>query len=135
MPDEIIHHEVCDAEQLEAEARVKADLAYLEAIWADELVINATENIIYTKDHFLLRLSSGQVRYRSFQRTISKLTSRDNVAVTSGNESIVPANGPDADKAVLCSYLNVWIRGARWQLIGRQVAVIVRAPEGASWVF
>ena len=66
MPEEIIHHEVCDAEQLEAEARVKADFAYLEAIWADELVINATENIIYTKDHFLLRLSSGQVRYRSF---------------------------------------------------------------------
>lgn len=135
MQEEFVSNEVYDVEQLEAEARLKADISYLEAVWADELLINATENIIYSKDHFLLRLSSGQVRYRSFHRTMLKLTRRNNVAVTTGNESIVPADGPDTGKTVLCSYMNVWIRGSRWQLIGRQVAVIVRAPEGASWVF
>ena len=66
----------------------------LEALWSDELIINATENIIYTKDHFLLRLKSGQIHFQSFERKISRITVKSDVVVSTGNESIVPANGP-----------------------------------------
>jgi hypothetical protein len=128
-----------EIEALEAEeaaARVAVDVPRLEALWAEELIINATENIIYTKDHFLLRIKSGQIRFKSFERRISRFAVKGDVLVTSGNESIVPANGPDVGKTVFCSYMNVWIRsGAGWGLIGRQVAVIARASKKQGWVF
>jgi hypothetical protein len=120
----------------EAAARVAVDLPRLEALWADELIINATENIIYTKDHFLLRIKSGQIRFKSFERKISRVAVKGDVVITTGNESIVPANGPDMGKTVFCSYLNVWTRGGEgWQLLGRQVAVIARASKKQGWVF
>ena len=52
MQEEIVREEVRDPEQLEAEARAKADISYLEAIWADEILINATENIIIPRTIF-----------------------------------------------------------------------------------
>ena len=120
----------------EAAARVAVDLPRLEALWADELIINATENIIYTRDHFLLRIKSGQIRFKSFERKISRVAVKGDIVITTGNESIVPANGPDMGKTVFCSYLNVWTRsGEGWQLLGRQVAVIARASKKQGWVF
>jgi hypothetical protein len=120
----------------EAEARVALDVARLDALWSDQLIINATENIVYSKDHFMLRIKSGQVRFRSFERKISRLTVKGDVVVTTGNESVVPAIGPDMDQTVYCSYMNVWAKGlAGWQLLGRQVAVIARASGTRGWVF
>ena len=128
-----------EIEQLEAEeaaARVAVDLPRLEALWSDELLINATEHIIYSKDHFLLRLKSGQIRFQSFERRISRIAIKGDVVITSGNESVAPANGPDAGKTVFCSYLNVWVRSSGgWQLLGRQVAVIARASKSSGWFF
>ncbi len=130
---------IAEFEKLETEeaaARVAVDVPRLEELWADELLINATENIIYTKDHFLLRIKSGQIRFKSFERKISRIALKGDVVIATGNESIIPANGPDAGKSVFCSYLNAWIRGGRgWQLIGRQVAVIARASKKQGWVF
>jgi hypothetical protein len=129
-----------EIEKLEAEeaaARVALDVPRLEALWCDELIINATENIVYTRDHFLLRIKSGQIRFKSFERKISRLSMKGDVVVTTGNESIVPAVGPDAGKTVFCSYMNVWVKGgvAGWQLMGRQVAIIARASSSKGWVF
>lgn len=128
--------EIEKLEYEEAAARVAVDIDRLEALWADELIVNATENIIYNKDHFLMRLRSGQVQFKSVVRTISRIAVKGDVIVTTGNESIAPANGPDAGKTVYCSYMNVWMKaGAGWQLLGRQVAVIARASNSSGWVF
>ena len=131
-----VEAEIRRLEEEEATARAQVDVAALEKLWCDELIINATENIIYTKDHFLLRIKAGQVRYHSFQREISRIAIRENVAVSMGNESISPSIGPDAGKTVYCSYMNVWIRsGESWQLIGRQVDIIARTPRNTSSIF
>ncbi len=136
LPSAELEGEIAYLEAEEAAARVTVDLPRLEALWADELIINATEHIIYTRDHFLLRIKSGQIRFQSFERKISRFAIKGDVVVTTGNESIAPANGPDAGKSVFCSYMNVWTKsGAQWQLIGRQVAVIARASKSAGWVF
>jgi Domain of unknown function (DUF4440) len=128
-----------EIEKLEAEeaaARVALDVPRLEALWSEELIINATENIVYTRDHFLLRIKSGQVRFKSFERKISRLTVKGDVVITTGNESVVPAIGPDTGQTVYCSYMNVWTKGALgWEMLGRQVAVIARASGGKGWVF
>ena len=131
-----IEAEIEKLEHEEAVARIAGDMDRLDALWSNELIINATENIIYTKDHFLMRFRSGQIRFKSFERTISRIAIKGDVVVTTGNESIVPANGPDVGKSVFCSYMNVWMRdGARWQLLGRQIAVIARASSTSGWVF
>jgi len=129
--------EIEKLETEEAAARVAVDVPRLEALWSEELIINATENIVYTRDHFLLRIKSGQIRFKSFERKISRMAVKGDVVVTTGNESIAPEVGPDAGKIVYCSYMNVWVRGgvAGWQLLGRQVAVIARAADGKGWVF
>jgi len=128
--------EIEKLETEEAAARVAVDVPRLEALWSDELVINATENIVYTKDHFLLRIKSGQIRFKSFERKISRIAVKGDVVVTTGNESITPVNGPDQGKTVFCSYMNVWIRGGEsWQLLGRQVAVIARASKSSGFLF
>jgi hypothetical protein len=130
-----VEAEIRRLEEEEATARAQVDVPTLEKLWCDELIINATENIIFTKDHFLLRIKTGQVRFNSFSRKISRIAIKENVAVSMGNESISPSNGPDAGKTVHCSYVNVWIRsGESWQLIGRQVDIIARTT-GTSWVF
>lgn len=130
-----IEAEIRRLEEEEALARTRVDVSTLEKLWCDELIINATENIIFTKDHFLLRIKTGQVRFNSFSRKISRIAIKENVAVSMGNESISPSKGPDAGKTVHCSYVNVWIRsGESWQLIGRQVDIIARTT-GTSWVF
>ena len=132
----VLEAEIEKLEAEEAAARVAADLPRLEALWSDELIINATENIIYTKAHFLLRIKSEQIRFKSFVRKISRIAVGDEVVITTGNESIAPANGPDAGKTVFCSYMNVWVRGGGgWQLLGRQVAVIARAAKSSGFVF
>ena len=134
--DSTIEAEIEALEHAEAAARLAVDLERLEALWSDQLIINATENIIYTKDHFLMRFRSGQVRFKSFDRTISRIGTKGDVVVTTGNESISPANGPDAGKTVYCSYMNVWVKdGAAWRLMGRQVAIIARASSTSGWVF
>jgi hypothetical protein len=132
-----LQSEIPKLEAEEAAARIAIDVPRLETLWADELIINATENIVYTKDHFLLRIKSGQIRFKSFDRKISRMAVKGDVVVTTGNESVVPANGPDSAKSVYCSYMNVWVRGgpAGWQLMGRQVAVIARASKKQDWVF
>jgi Domain of unknown function (DUF4440) len=131
-----IEIEIEKLEAAEAQARTAIDVPRLEELWADELIINATENIVYTKDHFLLRIKSGQIRFKAFDRKISRITVRGDVVITAGNESIAPADGPDAGKTVYCSYMNVWVRsGAEWQMLGRQIAVIARAGSASSWVF
>src|ERR1700736_1303774 len=116
-----IEAEIEKLEGEEAAARVAGDISRLEALWSDELIVNATENIVYTKAHFLLRFKSGQVRFKSFERKISRTAVKGDVVITTGNESIAPSNGPDEGKTVYCRYMNVWIRrGAGWQLLGRQ---------------
>ena len=128
--------EIEHLEKDEADARVRGDVSMLEALWSDDLLINATENIVYTKNHFIVRVKSGQVMFRAFDRTITRMTVRDNVAITTGNESIMPEGGADAGKSVYCSYMNVWMRtGGRWQLVGRQVAVIARSSPNPSLIF
>jgi hypothetical protein len=131
-----IEAEIEKLEHEEAAARVALDVERLEALWCDELIINATENIVYTKEHFLMRLRSGQVRFKSVERTISRIAIKGDLVITTGNESVSPANGPDAGKSVYCSYMNVWTKdGGRWRLMGRQVAVIARASSSSGWVF
>ncbi|HLX38699.1 MAG TPA: nuclear transport factor 2 family protein, partial [Candidatus Binataceae bacterium] len=86
-PDSAIEAEIEKLEHEEAAARVALNIGRLEALWSDQLIINATENIIYTKDHFLMRLRSGQVKFKSFERTLSRIAIKGDIVVTTGNES------------------------------------------------
>jgi hypothetical protein len=122
--------DVRTAEREEASARVKLDFAALDSFWSDDLLIHGTELLIFTKSQFMSRLKSGSLRYRSFERTISKLVERDNLVITFGSEAIVPETGQQAGQRLLCSYTHVWVKnGSGWRLAGRHVATITTIPE------
>lgn len=121
--------QILEAERREAEARIAPDFLALDALWSDLLFINGTEDLIFTKQHITGRLESGTLRYRSFERKATKIVVHNGFAVASGNESIVPATGPDAGNLLLCSYMNVWVtENGRWRLVGRHVHTIAKSP-------
>ena len=125
-----IEGEISALEQGEAEARIRPDIDRLDALWADNLIINATENLLFTKDLFLTRFRSGNLRYKSFQRRTMRVSRVGDTVIATGSESLVPSSGPDADHFVVCSYMNVWMANGRgWRLAARHVAIIARAPR------
>ena len=122
--------QVRNADREEATARVNLDFAALDTLWSDDLLIHGTELLIFSKRQFMNRLKTGTLRYRSFERKVSKLVERDNVVVTFGSEAIVPETGPQAGQQLLCSYTHVWVKEqSAWRLIGRQVAMITAVPQ------
>ncbi len=124
-----IEDQIRDAEQREAHARAACDLAVLDSLWSDQMLINATENLLFNKEQFLTRLRSGRLRYTSFTRlTMQARSLSDDVVVTTGSEAVIPAAGPDAAMAVFCSYMNVWAReDGTWRLAARHVAVMTKS--------
>ena len=124
-----IEDQVRDAEQREARARAACDLPALDSLWSDQMLINATENLLFNKEQFLNRLRSGRLRYTSFTRlTIQVRVLSEHVAVTTGSEAVIPAAGPDAAMAVFCSYMDVWAReDGVWRLAARHVAVMTKS--------
>lgn len=120
--------QIFEVEQREADARVKPDFLELDALWSEELSINGTEDLIFTKQHITSRLESGTLRYRSFERKPTKIAVHNGFAIASGNETIVPITGPDAGKLLMCGYMNVWRReNGQWRLIGRHVHTIAKS--------
>jgi uncharacterized protein (TIGR02246 family) len=124
-----IEEAIRDLEQREAKARAACDLAALDSLWSDTMLINATENLLFTKSQFLARLSSGRLRYTSFTRlTMQARSLTDGVVVTTGSEAVMPASGPDAQMTVFCSYMNVWSKeDGAWRLAARHVAVMTKS--------
>ena|SRR5689334_9970280 len=116
-------------EQREALARASCDLAALDSLWSEELLINATENLLFNKEQFLARMRGGRLRYTSFTRlTMQVRKLGDHTVVTSGSEAVVPAVGPDIAMAVFCSFMNVWVRERDdWKLAARHVAVMTKS--------
>lgn len=124
-------------EKLEANARVRADIAELSELWSDDLLISSTEKMVFSKAQFLRRMQGDQVRFLSFERTISRMTLNEDTAISIGREVFVPATGPDAGKSIVAGYMNVWAAMGgkwRWQLFGRKVDILVKQPPNSEWM-
>ncbi len=118
--------EIEDLEQREAKALHAADIASLQALWADDLIVNSTANLIAGKQILLEMVKSGALRLKSYERRPVRIATSGDLAVCTGNE-VSQVDAQAAIYKLFVSYMNVWAkRPSGWQLVARHVGLIER---------
>ena len=117
-------------EQREAEAMLGSDASTLQTLWADDMVVNSTANLIAGKQLLLDLVKNGRLKLRIYERRPVRIEVFTDLVVSTGNE-ISQLIGDTAVFKLFTSYMNVWTkRGGNWQLLARHVGVIQRErPE------
>jgi ketosteroid isomerase-like protein len=117
-------------EQREAQAMRAADVSTLRTLWADDLIVNSTSNLIAGKEILLEMIKAGRLRLRSYERRPVRIKTLGDLVVTTGNE-VSHLIGEQADFKIFVSYMNVWRkRDDTWQLLARHVGLIAKdKPE------
>ena len=119
--------EIEQLDQQEAQAMLVGDISALQRLWADDLVVNSTANLIASKQILLEMISKGLLRLRVYERRPVRIALFDNLAISTGSE-ISQVTGKTLEFKLLTSYMNVWAkRAAGWQLIARHVGMIERS--------
>jgi len=114
-------------EQREAQAVLNADLSTLQTLWADDLVVNSTANLIAGKSILLEMIKTGRLKLRTYERRPVRIAIFGDLVVATGNE-ISRLIGATAEFKTFVSYMNVWRkRDGNWKLIARHVGAIQRA--------
>jgi ketosteroid isomerase-like protein len=119
-------------EQQEAQAMRGADVSTLQRLWADDLIVNSTANLIAGKQILLEMIKNGQLRLRTYERRPVRIVTLGDMVVTTGNEvSQLITNA--AEYKMFVSYMNVWMkRAGNWQLVARHVGMIERTRPQAK---
>jgi ketosteroid isomerase-like protein len=117
-------------EQREAHAVLNADVSTLQTLWADDLIVNSTANLIAGKSILIEMMKDGRLKLRTYERRPVRIAIFDDLVVTTGNETS-QLIGRTAEFKTFVSYMNVWSkRNGNWQLIARHVGAIEKAkPE------
>jgi ketosteroid isomerase-like protein len=117
-------------EQQEAEAMLGSDTSRLQALWADDMVVNSTANLIAGKQLLLEMVKNGRLKLRIYERRPVRIEVFTDLVVSTGHE-VSQLVGDTALFKLFTSYMNVWAkRGGNWQLLARHVGLIQRErPE------
>src|SRR5277367_5992866 len=78
--------EIAALEQQEAQAMLGADASTLQALWADDMVVNSTSNLIAGKQILLEMIKSGLLKLRTYERRPVRITAFGDLVVSTGNE-------------------------------------------------
>jgi hypothetical protein len=117
-------------EEREARAMLGGDVATLQMLWADDLIVNSTANLIAGKQILLETIKNGLLRLRTYERRPVRIVPLGDLVITTGSE-VSQLVGGTATYKMFVSYMNVWTkRGGNWQLVARHVGLIQREqPE------
>ena len=124
------HKTIETMEQRESQALRDGDVSSLQRLWADDLIVNSTANLIAGKQILLEMIEQGRLRLRTHQRRPVRIATFGDVVVVTGNE-VSDLITESAEFKLFTSYMNVWMRRKRsWQLVARHVGLVERAkPE------
>ena len=128
--DALEQREIETLEQREARAMLGADVSTLQTLWADDLIVNSTANLIAGKEILLEMIKSGRLKLNSYERRPVSIVTFGDLVVATGNEVSQLVAGTAMIKTFV-SYMNVWTkRNGNWQLLARHVGLIQREkPE------
>ena len=113
-------------EQQEAQAMLGGDVSKLKTLWADEMVVNSTSNLIAGKQILLEMIENGRLKLRIYERRPVRIKVLGDLVVSTGNE-VSQLIGDTAEYKLFVSYMNVWTRrDGKWQLLARHVGLIQR---------
>jgi hypothetical protein len=128
--DALGQREIETLEQREALAMLGADVSTLQTLWADDLIVNSTANLIAGKEILLEMIKSGRLKLSTYERRPVSIVNFGDLVVATGNEVSQLVAGTAMIKTFV-SYMNVWTkRSGNWQLLARHVGLIQREkPE------
>jgi hypothetical protein len=111
-------------EEQERTAVLKEDVAALERLWSDQLIVNNPQSEISADRNVVLdRVKRGLIRYSQFERRIEAIRFSKDIAIVMGSETVVPKS--DGAPAVPRRFTNIWRQsGTTWQMIARHANVI-----------
>jgi ketosteroid isomerase-like protein len=113
-------------EQQEAQAMLGGDASKLKTLWADDMIVNSTSNLIAGKQILLEMIENGLLRLRTYERRPVRIKVIGDLVVCTGNE-VSQLVGDIAEFKLFVSYMNVWTkRDGKWQLLARHVGLIHR---------
>ncbi|MGD0119882.1 MAG: nuclear transport factor 2 family protein [Candidatus Binatus sp.] len=122
-----VRKEIEALEHREAQAMLAADVATLGTLWADDLLVNSTSNLIAGKEILLEMVKNGLLKLRMYERRPVRVQVFGELVVTTGNEVSELVTRGEVFK-VFVSYMNIWTkRAGNWQLLARHVGMIERA--------
>jgi hypothetical protein len=118
--------EIEGLEEQEAQAMRGADIKTLQRLWADDLIVNSTSNLIAGKEILLEMVKNGLLKLRTYERRPVRIVTFADHVVTTGNE-VSQLIGNTEEYKMFTSYMNVWgRRNGNWQLLARHVGLIGR---------
>jgi ketosteroid isomerase-like protein len=118
-------------EEQEVVAVLNQDVAMLERLMSDRIIVNNPQNgITPDREGVLDRVRRGLIRYSSFDRRIEAIRIDGDVAIVMGLEIVVPiGDAPRAGETVRRRYTNIWKRtGSGWKSIARHANVVAGPP-------
>ena len=128
-----VQREIEALEQREANAMLGSDVSTLQTMWADDMVVNSTANLIAGKQILLEMIQNGRLKLRTYERRPVRIEVFGDLVVSTGNE-VSQLITDTAEFKLFVSYMNVWTkRDGTWQLLARHVGLIHREkPEPPS---
>ena len=110
---------------LEEQSRVAflaGDIATLEAMWDNRLLVNSPLNVVNDKAKVLELLGAGRIRHTMDDVEIEHIARYGDVVVVMGRDTV---DGPPSDALTYRRFTNVWqLQDGSWRMIARHAQVI-----------
>lgn len=109
-------------------AFLAADIAALDAMLADDYLVNSPLQRVIGKPQLLELLRLGRIRHSAFEVTIECISRSGDVAVVMGHDSVIdPPDGTRSHRR----FTNLWQHaGGSWRSIARHAHVVSTEPAG-----
>jgi ketosteroid isomerase-like protein len=110
---------------LEEQGRVAflaGDVATLDAMWDDGLLVNSPLNMVNDKARVLQLLGAGIIRHTMDEVTIEHVARYGDIVVVMGRDTV---DGPPSNVLTHRRFTNVWQRQAEgWRMVARHAQVV-----------
>jgi len=123
--NENIEAEIKNLEQAEVKALQDKDTNTIKKIWDKDYIVNNPENkIVLAKPNPLDRPVIQKTKV-SFTREVEKVLVNGDIAISMGNETVVPADGSTQGQTIKRRYTNIWMKkDGAWKLVARHANII-----------
>jgi ketosteroid isomerase-like protein len=119
-------YEVRDYEKRHLDAFLATDVAAIDAMLADDFIVNSPQNRIIGKQELLGMVESGVLAISTFEQDIQSMRRYGNIAVVMGEDLVVYAHpSPAAGRTDRRRFTDLWeLRDDTWIFIARQASII-----------
>jgi hypothetical protein len=122
-----IEEEIRRLNMQEVEALLQNDVATLDHLWSDDLVVTNPFNKFINKQQVIEMTESGTLAFTSYVRQIEYIRIYGETAVVVGNETVLWAGKlPITGQTSNLRFTGIWIKqGGRWQEVARHANLVV----------